>query len=114
MKKVLLHWILSALAIWVVSQVVDGFSVDSAGAALIAAVVIGFVNGTFGLVLKIMTLPLSIMTFGLFLFVINAIMILMSSAIIPGFHVDGFLSAFVGGIVLAVVSTFFRILAGSK
>lgn len=112
MRSLLLNWILSALAIWVVSQIVDGFTVDSAGAALLAAIVIGFVNGTVGLVLKIVTLPLSLMTFGLFLLVINGLMIMLSSAIIPGFHVDGFLSAFIGGIVLAIVSTIFRALAG--
>lgn len=104
MEKILIHWALSALAIWLVSQIVPGFVVDGAGAALIAAVVIGLVNATLGLALKIMTLPLTIMTLGIFWFIINAIMIEFAANFIPGFYIASFASAFWGGIVLTLVN----------
>jgi putative membrane protein len=102
--KMLLQWVLTALAIWIVSRVVPGFSVSGPFAALIAAVVIGFVNATLGLFLKIVTFPLTLLTLGLFWLVINAVMIELASAIVPGFHVDTFGAAFWGAIVLSLVN----------
>jgi len=102
--KMLIHWVLTALAIWVVSRVVPGFSVNGPIAALIAAVVIGFVNATLGLFLKIVTFPLTVLTLGLFWLVINAVMIKVAAAIVPGFHVDTFGAAFWGAIVLSLVN----------
>ena len=102
--KMLIHWVLTALAIWIVSRVVPGFSVNGPIAALIAAVVIGFVNATLGLFLKIVTFPLTVLTLGLFWLVINAVMIKLASAIVPGFRVDTFGAAFWGAIVLSLVN----------
>src|ERR1700741_4437952 len=102
--RMLLHWLLSALALWIVSRLVPGFSVSGPMAALIAAVVIGFVNATLGLFLKIVTFPLTIVTLGLFWLIINAVMIKLASAIVPGFRVDTFGAAFWGAIVLALVN----------
>ena len=104
MLRMLLHWALSALAIWIVSRVVPGFMVSGVAAALIAALVIGFVNATLGLFLKVITFPLAILTLGLFWFVINAAMIELASALVPGFHIRTFASAFWGGIVLSLVN----------
>jgi putative membrane protein len=104
MLRMLLHWVVSALAVWITSRVVPGFYVDSAGAALFAAIVIGLVNATLGLILKIITFPLTILTLGLFWFVINAIMLELASAFVPGFRIRSFGAAFVGGIVLSVVN----------
>lgn len=64
MMKMLLHWVLSALAIWMVSRLVPGFEITGIGAALIAAVFIGFINATLGLFLKVITFPLTILTLG--------------------------------------------------
>ena len=111
--RMLLNWLLSALAVWVVSQIVRGIHVSGAAAALIAALVIGFVNATLGLLLKIITLPLTILTLGLFWFVINALMLEVASAFVPGFRVDTFASAFWGAIVLSLVNMLFRWLAGT-
>jgi len=111
--KHLLNWALSALAVWIVARLVPGFHVSGPLAALIAALVIGFVNATLGVFLKIVTFPLVLLTLGLFWLVINAAMIELASAIVPGFHVDTFGSAFIGAIVLAVVNMFFRWLTGS-
>jgi putative membrane protein len=97
-----------ALAVWITSRVVPGFYVDGASAALIAAVVIGLVNATIGLFLKIITFPLTLLTFGLFWFVINAIMLELASAFVPGFHITTFGAAFIGAIVLTVVNTLLK------
>jgi putative membrane protein len=111
--RILLNWLLSALAVWVVSRLVPGFHVASVSSALIAALVIGFVNATLGLLLKIITLPLTILTLGIFWFVINALMLEMAAAVVPGFRVDTFSSAFWGAIVLSLVNMLFRWLAGT-
>ena len=102
--RMLIHWVLTAVAIWMVSRLVPGFSVSGPVAALIAAVVIGFVNATLGLFLKIVTFPLTIVTLGLFWLIINAVMIKLASAIVPGFRVDTFGAAFWGAIVLSLVN----------
>jgi len=73
-------------------------------AALIAALAIGFINATLGFVLKIITFPLTLLTLGLFWFVINALMLELASALVPGFQVRGFFAAFVGAIVLSLVN----------
>ena len=101
--KLLLHWILSAIALIVVSHLVPGFHVAGLVPALIAALVIGLLNATFGLFLKIITFPLSILTLGIFLLVINGLMILLASAVVPGFHVHGLGPAFWGAVVLALL-----------
>ena len=102
--RLLLHWLLSALAVWIMAQVVPGVHVNGAAAALIAALAIGFINATIGLVLKIITFPLTLLTLGLFWFVINALMLELASALVPGFQVRGFFAAFIGAIVLSLVN----------
>jgi len=102
--RLLLNWVLSALAVWIVAQVVPGVHVNGAVAALIAALAIGFINATIGAVLKIVTFPLTLITLGLFWFVINALMLELASAVVPGFRVHGFVAAFIGAIVLSVVN----------
>jgi putative membrane protein len=103
--RLLLNWVLSALAVWIVSQVVPGISVSDPLTALIAALVIGLVNATIGLVLKVLTFPLTLLTLGLFWFVINALMLELASVLVRGFVVRGFLAAFIGAIVLSIVSS---------
>lgn len=102
--RLLLTWVLSAIAVWIVAQIVPGISLRGAVAALIAALAIGFINATIGLVLKIITFPLTLITLGLFWFVINALMLELASAVVPGFHVRGFRAAFIGAILLSLVN----------
>jgi putative membrane protein len=109
----LLNWALSALAVWVVSHLIPGFHVNGPVAALIAALVIGFINATLGVFLKIVTFPLTLLTLGIFWLVINAAMIELASAIVHGFHVDTFGTAFWGAIVLSLVNMLFRWLVGT-
>lgn len=106
--NMLLNWVLSALAIWIVARVVPGFWVRGATAALIAALVIGFINATLGLFLKVITFPLTLVTFGLFWLVINAAMLELATAIVPGFKVQSFGAAFWGAIVLSLVNMLLR------
>ena len=104
MLRMLLHWFITALAVWLTSRVVPGFYVDGAAAALIAAVVIGLVNATLGLFLKVVTFPLTIVTLGIFWLIINAVMLKLASVFVPGFHIRGFIAAFLGAIVLSLVN----------
>lgn len=103
--RLLLHWILTAIAVWIVARVVPGISVSGPTAALIAALVIGLINATLGLLLKILTFPLTLLTLGLFWFVINALMLELAAAFVRGFYVRNFVAAFIGAIVLSVVSS---------
>jgi putative membrane protein len=103
MIRLLIHWLLSAVALVVVSRIVPGFYVQGIGPALMAALVIGLLNATLGLVLKILTFPISILTLGLFLLVINGVMILLASSLVRGFHVHGMVPAFWGAVVLALL-----------
>jgi putative membrane protein len=102
--RLLLNWVLSAIAVWIVSKLVPGVHVSGPTAALIAALAIGFINATLGAVLKVITFPLTVVTLGLFWFVINALMLELASAVVPGFQVRGFFAAFVGAIVLSLVN----------
>ena len=108
--RLILHWILSAVALMIVAHVVPGFYIRNFTAALIAALVIGLVNATLGLVLKVLTFPFIILTLGLFWFVVNAAMLMVASAFVSGFKVRGFVPAFWGAIVLAVINMIFRAL----
>ncbi len=101
--RLLLHWILSAIALIVVSRIVPGFHVQGLMPALIAALVIGLLNATVGFILKIITFPLTILTLGIFLLVINGIMIMVAAHFVPGFRVSSFAPAFWGAVVLALL-----------
>ena len=99
----LVQWLLYAIALMAVSKIVPGFHVAGLWPALIASLVIGLLNATVGLFLKIITFPISIITLGIFLLVINGLMILLASSIVRGFQVRGFVPAFWGAVVLAVL-----------
>ncbi len=104
MVRLLAHWILSALCLLLVSRFVPGFVVSGFGTALLAAVVIGLVNGTLGLLLKVISIPLILITFGLFWLVINALMLEFASLLVPGFAVRGFGPAFWGAAILSLLN----------
>ncbi len=108
MVRLLLHWIVSAVLILVVAHIVPGFHVSGLGAALIAAIVIGLVNGTLGIVLKVLTLPLTFLTLGIFWIVINALMLLLASKLVPGFQITGFGPAFWGAVMLSILNLLVR------
>jgi putative membrane protein len=103
--RLLLHWILSAIAVWIVAHIVPGIYVSGPKAALIAALVIGLINATLGLLLKILTFPLTILTLGLFWFVINALMLELAASLVNGFYVRNFIAALIGAVMLSLVSS---------
>lgn len=98
--------IVNALAIIISAYILPGVKVDGFVTALIVAVVLGVVNMFLKPILLILTLPLNILTLGLFTFVINALLVLLVSNIVPGFRVEGFLYALLFSLVLSVVSSF--------
>jgi putative membrane protein len=110
MIHLLVVWLLSALSLLIVAHVIKGFEIEGFGPALIAAIVVGLANGTIGFFLKIITFPLTIITFGLFWWVINALMLKLAAAVVPGFRINGFLPAFFGALVLSLVNVLLRIL----
>jgi len=102
--KTLIHFLVSAVAILITAYVLPGVHVDGILTAFILAVILGVINTFIRPVLVMLTLPLSIVTLGLFVLVINALLVMLASYIVPGFAVAGFWYAFLFGIVLAAVS----------
>jgi putative membrane protein len=113
MGGLLLNWLLSALSLVIVANVIRGIEVAGFGAALLAAIVIGFVNGTIGFFLKLITFPLTVLTLGIFWLVINGLMLKLAAALVPGFRINGFLPAFFGAIVLSLVNMVLRYMLGA-
>lgn len=112
MLHLLIHWLISAVSLIIVAYVIPGIELRDLGTALIAPIVIGLINATIGLILKLVTFPLTLLTLGLFWLVINALMLMLAAALVPGFYIAGFLSAFFGAIVLSIVSTILKSLVG--
>ncbi|MBU1359085.1 MAG: phage holin family protein [Gammaproteobacteria bacterium] len=101
--RLLAKWLLSALALLTVAYVYSGVTVTSFGSALIAAAVIGLLNMVLRPVLVVLTLPVTIVTLGLFLFVINALLFWAASGLLGGFQVSGFLAALVGSLLYSLL-----------
>lgn len=113
--RLLVRWLISALALLIVANLVPGIYVRGFGGALIVAAVIGFVNATLGLLLKILTFPLWILTLGLFLIVINAAMLKLTALFMPAlFEVRTWTAAIIGAILLSLVSAILHWLVGDK
>ncbi len=106
MKKLFVHWILVAAALALTTYLVPGVRVNSLAALLVAALVIGFLNMLLKPILVLLTLPITILTLGIFYFVLNAILFALAAWLVPGFSVAGFGSAFVGALVLGLTSWF--------
>lgn len=103
--KIVVNLLVSVLAIVISAYLLPGTTIDSLSTALMVAVVLGILNAILKPILTILTLPITILTLGLFSFVLNALMILLVSAIIPGFRVDGFMWALLFSLVLSLVNT---------
>lgn len=100
--KLVLKWLLNAVALLGVAYLYDGVALGSFGAALVAALVIGLFNLILRPVLVVLTLPVTVITFGLFLFVINALMFWVAASLLDGFYVRGFSAALVGSLIYSV------------
>ena len=104
MRGIVLRWLTLTGAILLASYMLDGIYVSGFGAALGAAAILGILNAFFRPIALILTLPINIVTFGLFTFVINAVMLKMASGVISGFDVGGFWTAIFGSLVISLVS----------
>ncbi len=112
MKRFLIHWLVIALALWVTAYVLPGVHVDSTQALAIAAIVLGLVNALIRPVLTILTLPITILTLGLFYLLVNGLTFLLASKMVPGFYVDGYWWAVLGALGVSIVSSFVGMFAG--
>jgi putative membrane protein len=108
MLRLIVNWLLSALALLFVAHVVPGFYLSGFTAALWAAIIIGLVNATLGLFLKVVTFPLTVVTLGLFWLIINALMLELASALVRGFMIRGFFAALIGAVMLSLVNMLLR------
>jgi putative membrane protein len=100
----LLHWGITALSLWVASHVFSGIKFADTSSLVVSALLLGFANAIVKPLLIVLTLPLTLLTFGLFLLVINALMILLVAKLVRGFTVSGFWTAFFANIFIAVLS----------
>jgi putative membrane protein len=109
----LIHWAITALSLWIASYLFRGLKFDTTGALVVSALLLGLANAVVKPLLIVLTLPLTLLTFGLFLLVINALMILLVSALVRGFKVSGFWTAFFASIFISLLSIAIGALVGS-
>jgi putative membrane protein len=104
----IVNWLLSALALWLVAQIIPGIQIRSFGTALLATVVLGLVDITIGPILRFIAFPITFLTLGLFEWVLKAILLKLASIFTPGFRIEGFLNALFGSLVLTVLDIVLR------
>jgi len=104
MLVLLIRWLVITLAILFASTILSGIHVASLTTAIIAAAILGIINTFLRPVLLILTLPLTLLTLGIFAFVLNAFMLLLVAYFVPGFEIDGFFWAFMGALIISIVS----------
>ncbi|MBU2621213.1 MAG: phage holin family protein [Proteobacteria bacterium] len=114
MIRITIKWLTLTAAIMVTSYLVDGISVDGILSAFLAAAVLGILNVFLRPIALILTLPVNIISLGLFTFVINAFMLIITSKLIPGFNVNGFWAAVFGSLLISIVSWLISIFAAEK
>lgn len=107
MLAFLIRWLATALAIGVAAYLVPGIQVDGAGPAIVAALLLGLVNAVLRPILILLTLPITILTFGLFALVVNGAMLALVAAVVDGVRIGGFLSAVVGALLVSFAATVF-------
>jgi putative membrane protein len=112
MVEFLVHLLVTSALLLLVSNLVQGVVIESWGSAFIAALVLGLVNGVVRPLMVLLTLPLTLLTFGLFLLVINALMLQLSAAMVPGVRVSGFGPALFGSLLLTILNLLVSIVFG--
>ena len=110
----LVHWAVTGLSLWIASYLFRGIRFDTAGALVVSALLLGFANAVVKPLLIVLTLPLTLVTFGLFLLVINALMILGVSALVKGFRVSGFWTAMFASLFVSLLSLLLGTLLGGS
>jgi putative membrane protein len=112
--RFLLRLILNAVAVFLAANLVPGIAVSGPGAAILAGIILGFVNAIIRPILILLTLPFTILTLGLFIFVVNAICLALAAWLVPGLTIHGFVAALVGAIVISLVSWLLNALVADK
>lgn len=112
--EILIRWILSSLSVAAATYLLPGIHVENFLTALVVSLVLGILNAIVKPVLIVLTLPITIVTMGLFTFIINALLILLTSLIVPGFVVDGFLWALGFSIILSLIQSILTTVFSSK
>lgn len=102
--SILISWLITTIAILVAAHIIPGIKVDSLGGALVGAAILGILNVVLKPIFVILTLPITLITLGLFLFVINALVFWLAGSLLSGFHVQSFWSALLGSLVVSIVS----------
>lgn len=108
MEGFLVRWLVTSVAVLVASQVVPGIRCDTLFALLVASLVLGLFNAILKPILMLVSLPILIFTFGLFTLIINSLMLYWVSFLVKGFHINSFLSAFWGSLIISIVTMFLR------
>ena len=114
MKGVLLRWFVLTIAVLTACWLLDGIRVNGIFPALLAAALLGILNAVFRPILILLTLPVNILTLGLFTFVINALLLMIVSAVIPGFDIRGFWTAVLGALIISAASGLLNLFIGGK
>ena len=104
----IVNWLVAALALWLMAQIIPGIQIRDFKAALIATVILAVIQSTIGLVITFIALPLTIITLGLFTFVLKALFLKLTSLFTPGFRIDGFLNALLGALLLTLLEIVLR------
>ena len=104
MRRLLTHWLLLAIALGLTSWILPGVRMAGPGSLIAAALVLGFLNAVLRPVLVLLTLPITIVTLGLFYLVLNGVLFALGATLVPGFVVDGFGSAFFGALLMGLIS----------
>ncbi len=102
--QIIINWIIAAVAILIAAYLVPGIAVTGFVAALIVALVLGIINAVIKPILVLLTLPINVLTLGLFTWVINAVLVMLAAYVVPGFSVSGFWAALIFGLVLAIIN----------
>jgi putative membrane protein len=102
--RILVNWLITTAAILISAYLLPGVALRSLGAAVVTALVLGLINAIIRPILVVLTFPITIVTLGLFIFVLNALLVLLTSAIVPGFEVRGFWWALLFSLIFSVVS----------
>lgn len=113
LKPFLQRWIINTLAVLVATQIVRGIHYDTVGSLIIATLVLGILNTFVRPLMMLLSLPLLLMTLGLFMLVINALLLYFVGQLLKGFHVDRFWSAFWGALIISIVSVFLNTITGT-
>ena len=108
--KFLINWLVNAAALWVTASIIPGIIVLDAPSLLLAALVIGLINAVVRPLLLILTLPITVITLGLFYFVLNGFLLWLAAAATPGFALEGFFAAVLGAVLMSIVASLIHLL----